>query len=54
MPSDKLKARGVTKERFDRRVRAIRRSGGAANAYAVAESALQRETAKKRNAKGRR
>ena len=54
MPSRKLKARGVSKERFDRRVRAIKRSGSATNAFAVAEAALQRETAKKRSAKGRR
>ena len=54
MPSQKLKSRGVTKDRFDRRVRAIKRSGSAVNAYAVAESSLQRETAKKRSMKGRR
>lgn len=61
MPSKRLAAKGVTREAFDRRVKAIKRSGSAENAYAVANAAFNREKGlkplrktKKRQMRGRR
>jgi hypothetical protein len=48
MPSKKLKAAGVGKNKFDRTVAAIKRSGSSANPYAVAESTLQKRYLKRR------
>ena len=43
MPSKRLAKAGVSRKAFDRRVEAIKRSGGAENAYAVATSQFNRE-----------
>ena len=54
MPSKKLQRAGVSGERFDRRVRAIKRSGSAMNPYAVATASFNREIGSKRKVKSKR
>lgn len=43
MPSERLARAGLSKERFDRRVEGIKRSGSSVNPYAVATAAFNRE-----------
>lgn len=61
MPSKRLAKAGLSREAFDRRVKAIKRSGGAENAYAAATAAFNREKGlkplrktKKREMRGKR